>query len=97
MVYDKGKFALVYAQLLKAVWCGRFKLIIPHFFKGAVDQMNDIISGNNQHDSHELLMFVLDCLHEDLNRIICEPYVADIPNECGDDELISRESWRRFF
>jgi len=32
-------------------------------------------SGNDQHDSQELLAFLLDGMHEDLNRIVNKPYV----------------------
>lgn len=32
-------------------------------------------SGYAQHDSHELLVFLLDGLHEDLNRVKDKPYI----------------------
>ena len=39
-------------------------------------------TGNAQHDSQELLAFLLDGLHEDLNQILNKPYVdMSIENE----------------
>ena len=39
--------------------------------------------GNQQHDSQELLAFLLDGLHEDLNRIRVRPYIEmpDLDNK----------------
>jgi len=41
-----------------------------------------MFSGYNQHDSGELINYLLDGLHEDLNRIKVKPYVEtkDEPN-----------------
>ncbi len=46
--------------------------------------MKDVISefapqfrGHSQHDSQELCQFLLDGLHEDLNKVIDKPYVSD--------------------
>lgn len=45
-------------------------------------------SGYQQQDSQELMAFLLDGLHEDLNRIIKKPYVeqkdaGDRPDQVG--------------
>lgn len=46
-----------------------------------------------QHDSQELLAFLLDGLHEDLNRIIKKPYI-ELPDFDGmSDYEISERSW----
>ena len=48
----------------------------------------------DQHDSQELLAFLLDGLHEDLNRVHKKPYV-EIPDANGrPDELVAAESWK---
>ena len=44
--------------------------------------------GYAQHDSQELLAFLLDGLHEDLNQIINKPYVdMSIESEGRDDKV----------
>lgn len=42
------------------------------------------------------MLFLLDGLHEDLNRVVKKPFVEKIESKGRPDELISRESWRRF-
>ena len=42
----------------------------------AVGRFAPQFSGYQQHDSQELLTFLLDGLHEDLNRIKKKPYIG---------------------
>ncbi|THH21501.1 hypothetical protein EW146_g63 [Bondarzewia mesenterica] len=56
-------------------------------------------SGYQQHDSQELVAFLLDGLHEDLNRVLKKPYVEKPDWEGGGDrELIklARDSWEGY-
>jgi ubiquitin C-terminal hydrolase len=38
-------------------------------------QKQSTFSAHNQHDAQEALSYVLDMLHEDLNRVAVKPYV----------------------
>ena len=49
-------------------------------------------SGYQQQDSHELLAFLLDGLHEDLNRVKKKPYV-EIPDHGGRPDKVSKVAW----
>ena len=71
----KGAFASSYADLMKEMWSGTAKCIAPRSFKQVVAKYAEQFTGFAQHDSQELLAFVLDGLHEDLNRIKKKPYV----------------------
>jgi uncharacterized UBP type Zn finger protein len=51
-------------------------------------------TGFQQQDSHELLAFLLDGLHEDLNRIIKKPYVELGSHVGKTDEQFAEESWQ---
>lgn len=51
--------------------------------------------GYQQHDSSELLNYVLDGLHEDLNRIKKKPYFGDLNTNGKTEEQIANESWDR--
>ena len=46
-------------------------------------------SGFQQQDSQELLAFLLDGLHEDLNRIQKKPYIEMNESNCKPDEVSS--------
>ena len=44
-------------------------------FQHQVSRFAPQFSGYQQHDSQEMLTFILDALHEDLNRIHKKPYI----------------------
>lgn len=51
--------------------------------------------GFQQHDSSELLNFILDGLHEDVNRILTKPIVAAVENDGRKDVDVALESWAK--
>ena len=48
-------------------------------------------NGFQQHDSQELLSFLLDGLHEDLNRVHDKPYVELKDSDGRPDEIVAQE------
>lgn len=48
-------------------------------------------NGFQQHDSQELLAFLLDGLHEDLNRVHDKPYVELKDSDGRPDEIVAKE------
>ena len=71
----KGEIARTFGQLIKDMWSGKFTYVVPRAFKMAVGRFAPQFSGYQQQDSQELLTFLLDGLHEDLNRVRQKPYV----------------------
>lgn len=49
--------------------------VCPKGFKARIAQFAPQFSGYQQHDSQEFLAFLLDGLHEDINRIQEKPYI----------------------
>ena len=49
--------------------------VSPRGFKSKIGRFAPQFSGYQQHDSQEFLAFLLDGLHEDVNRIKKKPYV----------------------
>jgi ubiquitin carboxyl-terminal hydrolase 4/11/15 len=64
-----GEIAERYGELLRSIWNGRYMSISPSRFKSALGRFAPQFSGYQQHDSQEFLAFLLDGLHEDLNRV----------------------------
>jgi ubiquitin C-terminal hydrolase len=62
--------------------------LTPKSFKTALGKFKPEYEGNEQHDAHEFLKFLLDGLSEDLNRIVAKPATKD-PDSNGrpDSEL----------
>lgn len=61
-------------------------------FKSSVGAFAPRFSGYQQHDSQELMIFLLDGLHEDLNRIKKKPYVEVQPSDGRPDRVRTSQS-----
>ncbi|KAG6921906.1 ubiquitin specific peptidase 11 [Chelydra serpentina] len=90
----KGEIAEAYADLVKQAWSGHHRAIVPRFFKTKVGHFASQFLGYQQHDAQELLSFLLDGLHEDLNRVKRKEYV-ELRDAAGrPDEEVAEEAWR---
>ena len=72
-----GKVANAYAAVLKELWMGshQYDNVSPTSLKRAIELFAPQFSGASQQDSAELITYLLDALHEDLNRVKNPPYV----------------------
>lgn len=89
-----GEVALAFGDLLRKLWAPGATPLAPRLFKSKLAHFAPQFSGFNQHDSQELLAFLLDGLHEDLNRVKCKPYVEAKDAEGRKDEEVADEYWR---
>ncbi|KAI3974550.1 hypothetical protein MKX01_020322 [Papaver californicum] len=89
-----GEIALAFGDLLRKLWAPGATPVAPRLFKSKLAHFAPQFSGFNQHDSQELLAFLLDGLHEDLNRVRCKPYVEAKDAEGRKDEEVADEYWR---
>uniref|UniRef100_A0A673HWB9 ubiquitinyl hydrolase 1 n=1 Tax=Sinocyclocheilus rhinocerous TaxID=307959 RepID=A0A673HWB9_9TELE len=89
----KGEIAKAYAELIKQLWSGKCSYVTPRPFKTQVGQFAPQFSGYQQQDSHELLAFLLDGLHEDLNRIRKKPYIQLMDADGRPDKVVAEEAW----
>ncbi|XP_040476578.1 ubiquitin carboxyl-terminal hydrolase 8 isoform X1 [Ursus maritimus] len=64
----KGEVAEEFGIIMKALWTGQYRYISPKDFKVTIGKINDQFAGYSQQDSQELLLFLMDGLHEDLNK-----------------------------
>ncbi|KAL7752591.1 hypothetical protein RI367_002125 [Sorochytrium milnesiophthora] len=69
------------------------RAVAPRKFKMTISNFAPQFTGYAQHDSQELLAFLLDGLHEDLNRIRKKPYVETRDYDGRPDEVIAEEQW----
>ena len=88
----KGKLVNNFATLIKEMWSGGSHYS-PVNFKYAISQFAPQFSGYNQHDSQELIAFLLDGLHEDLNRVKNKPYIELKDSDGRPDAVVAKESW----
>lgn len=92
----KGEMAKEYATLLSELWSSHTSAVMPRDFKFVIGKYAPQFTGYAQHDSHELLAFLLDGLHEDLNRIKLKPYVAQRDSNGRPDEEVANEAWEGY-
>ncbi|XP_057545260.1 ubiquitin carboxyl-terminal hydrolase 5 [Amaranthus tricolor] len=88
-----GELALAFGELLRKLWAPGRTPISPRPFKAKLARFAPQFSGYNQHDSQELLAFLLDGLHEDLNRVKDKPYVQSRDADGRPDEEVADEYW----
>ncbi|KAJ7625556.1 hypothetical protein FB45DRAFT_921756 [Roridomyces roridus] len=94
----QGAIAEAFGALLQRIWASTAPSTSysPREFKTQLQRFAPQFSGYQQHDSQELVAFLLDGLHEDLNRVIKKPYVEKPDWEGGGDlELVqlAQKSW----
>lgn len=63
----------------------------PRAFKLVLGQFAPQFLGYSQHDSQELCNFVLDALHEDVNRVVSQPYIANFEADGQPDAEVAAE------
>jgi ubiquitin C-terminal hydrolase len=90
---NQGELALAFGELLRSLWTNDQKPVAPHRFKENIACFAPQFSGFNQHDSQELLAFLLDGLHEDLNQVKCKPYEEAKDASGRPDEEVADEYW----
>ncbi|XP_071703155.1 ubiquitin carboxyl-terminal hydrolase 9-like [Rutidosis leptorrhynchoides] len=88
-----GELAVSFGDLLRKLWSSGRSAVPPRAFKGKLARFAPQFSGYNQHDSQELLAFLLDGLHEDLNRVKEKPYFETKDSDGRPDEEVANEFW----
>lgn len=88
-----GKLAIAFAILLRVLWSGAHKSYAPSKLKNLISLKASQFTGFAQHDAQEFMAFLLDGLHEDLNRIKKKPYTENIDSDGRPDEVVADESW----
>ncbi|KAH7408678.1 hypothetical protein DE146DRAFT_786093 [Phaeosphaeria sp. MPI-PUGE-AT-0046c] len=73
-----GSIAKVYAGLLNSIYdIGAVSSFSPKNFKMTLGKANNLFSGYGQQDSQEFVSWLVDALHEDLNRVLQKPYTEN--------------------
>ena len=86
----EGKVAVNYARHIKELWSSN-GAVAPRGIKRTMARKNPQFIGYQQQDSQELIMSLLDGLHEDLNRVMEKPYVQIPDSEGRSDAVVARE------
>jgi ubiquitin carboxyl-terminal hydrolase 4/11/15 len=88
------KLVKAYAALAKEMWYGTSSSVSPWYFKRELGDFVPQFYGFSQHDSHELVNYVLDLIHEDLNRVKNKPIAEEVKQEGLSEEEVSNLFWQ---
>lgn len=94
-----GDVALAFAELVRRVYLDKSGSYAPRQFKNIVGEYGPQFAGYGQQDSQEFLAYLLDSLHEDLNRVIQKPATTkpELDPTLASDPLevarVAVESW----
>nr|XP_056721660.1 ubiquitin carboxyl-terminal hydrolase 8 [Euleptes europaea] len=91
----KGEVAEEFGIIMKALWTGQYRYISPRDFKVTIGKINDQFAGYSQQDSQELLLFLMDSLHEDLNKADNRKRYKEENNDNLDDFKASELAWHK--
>lgn len=90
----KGYLAKRYGDLVVDLWNGMYRSIAPVKLRWTIGKYAPRFNGFQQHDSQELLSFLLDGLHEDVNRVHDKPYVELKDSDGRPDSEVADEAWQ---
>ncbi|KAH9983664.1 hypothetical protein BJV77DRAFT_1062378 [Russula vinacea] len=95
----KGNLVNAFSSILHDLWHGEMPYISPFQFRRSICLHAPQFGGSEQHDSQEFLSFLLDGLHEDLNRILNKPKNEVTPTreeelEKLPQQIASEEEWK---
>lgn len=91
----KGEVAEEFGIIMKALWTGQYRYISPKDFKITIGKINDQFAGYSQQDSQELLLFLMDGLHEDLNKADNRKRHKEENNDHLDDYKAAEHAWQK--
>ncbi|XP_078731168.1 ubiquitin carboxyl-terminal hydrolase 19-like isoform X1 [Lampetra fluviatilis] len=90
-----GRLASCFGRLLHTLWSGTQDAVAPARLKSVVGGKACQFTGYSQHDAQEFMAFLLDGLHEDLNRVRHKPYTATVDSDGRPDAVVAEEAWAR--
>jgi hypothetical protein len=89
----QGKLASTFGKLAQDLWTTRYEYITPRNLYHEIANMRDQFAGNEQHDAHEFLSFMLDGLSEDLNFVHTKPYIEQPDSDSRPDYELANIWW----
>ena len=86
---SQGEIIDKYAKLITHIWYGNKNCLYPLQFKQAFGKVYQAFNDFRQQDSQEFISYLLDILHEDLNKVNNKPYIQekDLSNDLSDEEI----------
>ena len=94
----KGSLIKAYGKLIQDLWSeGKHNDADTSHLKGQIQKFAPVFRGARQHDSQELLRFLLEGLHNDVNRVVVKPKLPPLEmKDSLDDAEKSNIAWLHY-
>jgi len=95
----KGGLIKAYASLMRSLWTEKTDSVSPTAFKTSIQKFAPRFMGYAQQDSQEFLRYLLEGLHEDVNRVTKKPQpiiLEDEQLEKKNDNGKALEYWKAY-
>ena len=93
---SKGYITNALNNILKNLHFNSFNTYNPKFFKFLLEILNENYKEYIEQDAQEFLSYLLDILHEDLNKVINKPYIGENNFENISDKIKSKIEWYNY-
>lgn len=90
---SNGHIANSYYDLIHNLWNSNCEYLSPGDFRHMLIKIVKKFQGFSQQDSHELLTYLLDSLHEDMNRNVTKPYIEMKEKEDNESDSDASKRW----
>lgn len=89
-----GELATSFSETVTHLWSGKFELYSLHKLKAIISSRAGYFEGYQQQDAHEFMSYLLDGLHEDLNRVHDKPSTSDMLSDGLADSVVAERAWQ---
>mmetsp|Transcript_354 Transcript_354/g.381 ORF Transcript_354/g.381 Transcript_354/m.381 type:complete len:310 (+) Transcript_354:309-1238(+) len=90
----KGQVTIALAEIVKTYWRDGFDVIVPRYLVQEIWNNASTIEAGKENDVHELMSFLLDRLHQDLNRAFISPALGCIDINDNTQETKAAKAWQ---
>ncbi len=88
-----GELAKCFYQVILKLWSGEYESFPPRNLKSVISKRSENFGGYQQQDAHEFMSYLLDGLHEDLNRVKTKPVTAAVEGNGRPDVEVANDNW----
>jgi len=86
----RGEIAIEFSEVVGALWSGQYKSIAPADFKKAIGKFKESFRSNDQQDAHELLVYLMEWLHNDINEVKIKVKKRELQGAAGEIRIMNK-------
>ncbi|XP_014277447.1 ubiquitin carboxyl-terminal hydrolase 2 isoform X1 [Halyomorpha halys] len=93
---SRGALIKSFSEVIMELWSGEGKVVNTTAFKAQIQRYAPRFMGYNQQDAQEFLRYLLEGLHDDINRVAVKPRNLPEIDDNLSDSLKASECWKQY-